>query len=128
MPAPLKVKSYSAAWLSNGELGHQLFEGTNDSLHHRGLSRAGSSKKDAAPGPRRTIAKRGTEVYVAAGKDIHWGDLAYIKEQWTSGTSRGRSGSAAGVKIKREDSMQSVEDSVEGSPAGMRVRRICSVH
>lgn len=123
MAPPLRVKSYSAAWLSTDAPGHQLFEASNDSLQHRGLSRPGSNKKDAAPGPRRTIAKRGTEVFVAAGKEIRWGDLAYIKEQWSAGASRGRSG-PGGVKIKREESWNSVEDSVEDSPAGMRVSHI----
>lgn len=118
MARPLKVKSYQAPWLATGETGHQLFEASNDSLKHRGLSHPGSKRKDAAPGPRRTIAKRGTEVFVAAGKDIRWGDLAYIKEQWSE--SRGRRG-VDGVKIKREDTLQSIEDSIEDAPAGLRV-------
>lgn len=33
-------------------------------------------------GPRRTIARRGTEVFIAVGKEIRWADLVYLKEAW----------------------------------------------
>lgn len=116
-----KVKSYSAAWLSKNALGHQLFEPSSDTLRARALSPAAASRKEAAPGPRRTIANRGTQVFVANGREIRWGDLAYLKEQWSNGQSRGRSG-GRGFRLKREDSTQSLEDSIEfENAAGMRV-------
>lgn len=34
------------------------------------------------PGPYRTIARRGTEIFVAVGKEIRWADLVYLKENW----------------------------------------------
>lgn len=115
-----RVKSYSAPWLSTNTPGHQLFEPSADTLRSRALSPAYSSKKKPIAGPRRTIARRGTEVFVAVGKEIRWGDVAYLKEDWASRPSKGRSGSTP--RIKREDSTQSVRgDDDLDSALGWRV-------
>jgi nucleoporin NUP82 len=122
-----KVKSYSAAWLAKNAPGHRLFEPSADTLRSRALSPPYSSKKKPIAGPRRTIARRGTEVFVAVGKEIRWGDVAYLKEEWSSKHSKGRSGSAPG--IKREDSTQSVlGDEDLDSSLGWRVRLVYSQH
>lgn len=97
-----KVKSYSAPWLSGAAPGRQLFTRDDDAP----LTTALSSNKNALPGPRRTIAKRGTEVFVACGKEIRWGDLASLKDQWTTGQgrdTRGRSSTHNGG-LDRDDS------------------------
>ncbi|OAA38583.1 WD40/YVTN repeat-like-containing domain protein [Metarhizium rileyi] len=114
-----KVKSYSAAWLSNKNApGRQLFDPPADDIRSRALSPP--SKARSTLGPRRTIARRGTEVFVAVGREIRWADLAYLKDEWSTKHSRGRSGSA-GVRIKREDSDPSIEhEEVEAAP-GLRV-------
>src|SRR5438045_5155918 len=39
-----------------------------------------SSKRRPISGPRRTIAHRGTEIFVAVGKEIRWADLARLKD------------------------------------------------
>ncbi|KAH7144001.1 hypothetical protein EDB81DRAFT_514697 [Dactylonectria macrodidyma] len=113
-----KVKSYSAAWLSNNSPGHRLFEPSAESIGSRSLEPAYVAKKRAIAGPRRTIARRGTEVFVAVGREIHWGDLAYLKDGWANRHARGKSGS--GIRIKREDSMQSDIDTAPESSAGLR--------
>ncbi len=41
-----------------------------------------STKRNAKPGPRRPIARRGTEVFIAVGKEIRWADLVYLKTSW----------------------------------------------
>ena len=38
------------------------------------------------PGPRRTIARRGTEVFVANGREIRWADLVTMKDNWEATT------------------------------------------
>jgi nucleoporin NUP82 len=114
-----KVKSYSAAWLSNSNApGRQLFEPSADTIRSRALS--SPSKPKTVLGPRRTIARRGTEVFAAVGKEIRWADLAYLKDGWLTRQPRGRSGSA-GVRIKREDSIQSIEDGDLEAAPGLRV-------
>ncbi|KAH0524592.1 hypothetical protein TsFJ059_007082 [Trichoderma semiorbis] len=113
-----KVKCYSAAWLSKNAPGNQLFEPSAESLRSRALS---PGKKKQFPGPRRTIARRGTEVFVAAGREIRWGDLVYLKEEWTDKQSRRRS-SSAGVRIKREDdTLQSIDTDGTDTAGGWRI-------
>lgn len=115
-----KVKSYSAAWLSSNAPGHRLFEQSPEAIKSRGLESNYSSKKKTTPGPRRTIARRGTEVFVAVGREIRWGDLAYLKDEWANRRSKSRS--SQGVHIKSEDSTQSLEDDNLENAAGLRVR------
>ncbi|KZZ89717.1 WD40/YVTN repeat-like-containing domain protein [Moelleriella libera RCEF 2490] len=116
-----KIKSYSAAWLSSSHApGHRLFEPSTEAAGPRTLSPA--SKKQPLPGPKRTIARRGTEVFVAVGKEIRWADLAYLKEEWATKQARGRASSVGGIRIKREDSVQSIEgDGDLSGVAGVRM-------
>ncbi|KAF4471644.1 nucleoporin nup82 [Fusarium albosuccineum] len=114
-----KVKSYSAAWLSSNAPGHRLFEPSPEASRSRGLDSTYSSKKKPVAGPRRTIARRGTEVFVAVGREIRWGDLAYLKDEWANHRAKGRSGQ--GIRIKREDSAQPFDgDAGLESAAGLR--------
>lgn len=79
-----QVISYTPAWLEKGNPGHEIFTGAPagaNSAPSNGYS--SSKKKEQKPGPRRTIARRGTEVFIAVGKEIRWADLAYLKEAWT---------------------------------------------
>jgi nucleoporin NUP82 len=71
-----RITGYTPAWLSKPNPGHDLF--TAPSTPSLNLN----SKKAAKPGPRRTIAHRGTEVFIAVGKEIRWADLVYLKEAW----------------------------------------------
>lgn len=126
LPTMPKVKSYSAAWLSKNAPGHRLFEPSPEASRSNALSQAYSSRKKSIAGPRRTIAKRGTEVFVANGREIRWGDLAYLKEEWANRRSQGRSG--YGPRIRREDSAQSVgSDADLESGQGMRVSSLSGV-
>ncbi|KAG5987652.1 hypothetical protein E4U43_004983 [Claviceps pusilla] len=119
-----KIKSHSASWLSSSNApGHQLFAPSTEAARSRALGPV--SKNQLLAGPRRTIARRGTEVFVAVGKEIRWADLAYLKDEWSTRQSRGRTGSA-GVRIKREDSVQSIPDDHDEDTAaavGLRVIR-----
>jgi nucleoporin NUP82 len=79
-----KILSYTPAWLSNPSLGHEIFTPARpssvDGAAIPSTYSNGSAKKTEKPGPRRTIAKRGAEVFVAVGKEIRWADLVYVKE------------------------------------------------
>ncbi|KAK1239128.1 hypothetical protein MKX08_006189 [Trichoderma sp. CBMAI-0020] len=116
-----KVKHYSAAWLSKNAPGNQLFEPSADSLRSKALS--SPSKKKQTPGPRRNIARRGTEVFVAVGKEIRWGDLVYLKEEWMEKQSRRRRSSSARVK-QEDDTLQSIELEPSEMAAGWRILKI----
>ena len=97
-----KIKSFAPGWLNEPAPGHKLFEAAIDDAAKLPASLAYSKK--GKPGPRRTIARRGTEVFVAVGKQIRWGDLAHLKESWESRPSR-----AGGIRIQRQDSDGSFE-------------------
>jgi nucleoporin NUP82 len=79
-----KVVSYTPEWLSKPNPGHAIFSNTTFA-HTLPESLNGTnptSKRAAKPGPRRTIVHRGTQVFVAVGKEIRWADLVYLKEAW----------------------------------------------
>ena len=91
-----KIKSYTPRWLTDPANGaHQLF--TRSQADNRSIP---FSSKKVEPGPRRTIARRGTEVFVANGKEIKWGDLVYLKDGWEAKQARSNRRS----QIKREAS------------------------
>lgn len=81
-----KIMSYTPGWLSNPSLGHQIFtatEANGANAQHLSLKAFNESiRRNSKPGPRRTIARRGTEVFVAIGKELRWADLVYLKESW----------------------------------------------
>ncbi|KAF4591618.1 WD40 repeat-like-containing domain protein [Ophiocordyceps camponoti-floridani] len=119
-----KVKQYSAAWLSGNAPGRQLFEPSADSIRYRALSPSFASKKQQqqqqqqqSGGPRRTIARRGTEIFVAVGREIRWADLIYLRDDWVAKQPRER-----GVRVKREEDSLSPFDGESGldSAAGFR--------
>ncbi|KAH3975010.1 hypothetical protein HBI55_173900 [Parastagonospora nodorum] len=69
-----KVLSYTPNWLSRPSPGYQLFA----PRQANGNGVAAKKKKDF--GPRKTIATRGSEVFVAVGHEIRWADLVNLKE------------------------------------------------
>ncbi|KAK4459112.1 hypothetical protein QBC42DRAFT_208632 [Cladorrhinum samala] len=72
-----KIKTFAPSWLSKPAPGRKLFEPSGDDI--KSSSSLGYGKKPK-PGPRRVIAKRGTEIFVAVGKQIRWADLVDLKE------------------------------------------------
>lgn len=81
-----KVTSYTPSWLSKPALGHKLFVTAEENIPKAQATTfkalTESLKRNAKAGPRRTIAHRGTEVFIAVGKEIRWADLVYLKEAW----------------------------------------------
>ena len=103
-----KIKSFAPSWLNEPSPAHKLFEQPIDDA--RIPSNLPYGKKPN-PGPRRTIARRGTEVFVAVGKQIRWGDLAALKESWE--TKNTRSGSVSRIKRESPESFD-YDDGVAG--------------
>ena len=81
-----KITSYTPAWLSKPSPGHDIFTSTTQDTSANGSS--SGNKRTTKPGPRRTIARRGTEVFIAVGKEIRWADLVYLKEAWEDKQSK----------------------------------------
>lgn len=125
-----KVRTFAPAWLNVPSPGHKLFEQPIDDSK---LPAALAHSKKWKPGPRRTVANRGTEVFVAVGKQIRWGDLSLLKESWENQSRAG-----AGIRVPRHDYTGSSfevydEEAAAGngnsgaSPDGYRVRTVRSV-
>ncbi|KAI0408635.1 hypothetical protein F4802DRAFT_594047 [Xylaria palmicola] len=100
-----KIKAYTPAWLSSPSPGHRLFAPNPDDVQNIASY---SSRAAAAASPRRTIATRGTEVFIAVGKEIRWADLVYLKEKWQENAARGR----GSVHVKREGSDEVDDDDI----------------
>ncbi|CAK7197437.1 hypothetical protein SEUCBS139899_000084 [Sporothrix eucalyptigena] len=89
-----KIRSFTPSWLSTDATdGRGLFSPSSASTRRSNLGASttasphssvyGSPKKQAyVPGPKRTIARRGTEVFVANGREIRWADLVPMKDAW----------------------------------------------
>ncbi|KJR85851.1 uncharacterized protein SPSK_08442 [Sporothrix schenckii 1099-18] len=89
-----KIRSFTPAWLSTDSTdGRGLFASSAANARKSSLAAStasphpasayGSPKKQAyIPGPKRTIARRGTEVFVANGREIRWADLVTMKDAW----------------------------------------------
>ena len=62
-----RIISRTPRWLSRPAPGHTLF--------------AKDGRRNSIEGPQRTIAHRGTEIFVAVGNELRWADLVLLKEQ-----------------------------------------------
>lgn len=72
-----RVISYTPSWLSRPSPGFDLFASKS-----KASTRAtnGPSNVTEYSGPHRTIACRGSEIFVAAGNEIRWSDLVLLQE------------------------------------------------
>ncbi|QSZ29155.1 hypothetical protein DSL72_003666 [Monilinia vaccinii-corymbosi] len=88
-----RVLAYTPTWLSKPSPGHEIFTAgpaTSNPTAPGNIYNA-NDKKSNKPGPRRTIARRGTEVFIAVGKEVRWADLVYLKEAWENKQENQRS-------------------------------------
>lgn len=114
-----KIKSFAPSWLNEPSPAHKLFEQPIDDA--RIPSNLPYGKKPN-PGPRRTIARRGTEVFVAVGKQIRWGDLAALKESWE--TKHARSGSMSRIKKESPEAFDYDDGNAGDGTEGYRVSTV----
>ena len=82
-----KAISQTPSWLTRPSPGARIFSDpstqspTSPSKRHSQTPPNGSSASSYYS-PRRTIAQRGTEIFVAVGNKIRWADLVSIKDNW----------------------------------------------
>lgn len=115
-----KVKSYVPSWLNEPAPGHKLFVPSTDPPTQL-------SSKQPKLGPRRTIARRGTEVFVAVEKQIRWGNLVHLKEAWETKQSKSVFGSSRHQKADLSGSFEVFDEEREkgqgqNGAEGFRVR------
>lgn len=115
-----KILSYTPAWLSNPSLGHKIFTAAqhpSDAPVSPMKFSNGTAKKVDKPGPKRTIAHRGSEVFVAVGKEIRWADLVIVKERYEDQQNQ---------KFRQSDRFKTFSDAgtTEDGSQGYRVRSV----
>lgn len=109
-----RVISYTPSWLSRPNPGFQLFSSTPSTLspartkgrspHHPINTRADGTR--SVEGPRKVIARRGTEIFVVADNQIRWSDLCMLKNDWEEkehNRKYGRSKAEASSKAELQD-------------------------
>ncbi|KAH0538299.1 hypothetical protein FGG08_005119 [Glutinoglossum americanum] len=112
-----KILSYTPSWLSRPTPGFNLFSPISgpditDAITHSSYrGRHGPSRTQYQQFPRRRLARRGTEVFVAVGNQLRWADLLRLKKDWAEREARqhrrrrngGLDGSTGEGSIKTED-------------------------
>ncbi|THV48810.1 hypothetical protein BGAL_0226g00050 [Botrytis galanthina] len=87
-----QVLGYTPTWLSKPNPGHEIFTAKPTGIQTAsGASYNPNERKTNTVGPKRTIARRGTEIFIAVGKEIRWADLVYLKETWENKQENQRS-------------------------------------
>ena len=101
-----KILNYTPPWLARPSPGSKIFtsprgHGSQASASLR-TSQLGSpngvKQNETYQGPRRLLAKRGTEVFTVVDNQIRWADLVRVKGDWEEQTNvqkeRGSGGAA----------------------------------
>jgi hypothetical protein len=68
-----RILSYTPDWLSRPKPAFNLFQSKQP------------ESKQRVEGARRTVANRGTEVFVAVGKELRWSDLDILRDAEADG-------------------------------------------
>lgn len=73
-----KILSYTPSWLTRPSPGYALFSQKQKEISagENGQNKSGHESKI-----RRTIAHRGTEVFVVVDNEIRWSDLVMLRER-----------------------------------------------
>ncbi len=84
-----KVLAYTPEWLSRNNPGYQLFNNATPTQSQTQARQRGSIQLENSStssgdyvGPKKTIARRGAEIFTAVGKHIRWADLSMLKENF----------------------------------------------
>lgn len=100
-----KVLEYSPPWLARFTPAHHFLTAPTLS---REETETLASENDFYEGPRRTIARRGREIFAVIRNQIRWADLAVLKDQWQEGVKEKREG--------EEGDGEGEGEGVEGTP------------
>ncbi|KAI4720519.1 hypothetical protein E4T48_03214 [Aureobasidium sp. EXF-10727] len=73
-----RVIGHTPSWLSAPSAGFNLFQRNSDTKAPAAVTKA--LTKTESRGPTRTIAHRGTEVFVLVGNEIRWSDLVSLRD------------------------------------------------
>lgn len=116
-----RIISYTPAWLSRPSPGFDVFSPGSNASTPPATNGTSPKKVDDTDedepyvGPQRTIARRGTEIFVAVGKQLRWSDLCMLKDDWEEKEEKQQS------QGKRHDAETEEEESDDASERSYRV-------
>ena len=91
-----EILEYTPPWLARPSPGSSIFASITNSdegheIHDDGAQSNGLGLSDPYLGPKKLVAKRGTEVFVVVDNQVRWSDLCMLKEDYEAerGTRRG---------------------------------------
>ncbi len=93
----LSVVRRTPAWLADQSPGGELFTAPSTS----------NSSTPPKPGPSRTIARRGNEIFVAVGNQLRWADVTLLQQIWQA---RHRHSKRATSADKKKDGVDGIHD------------------
>ena len=130
-----KVISYTPSWLSRPSPGFQLFA-QSSRPNSRGVKEQVSKVQENGKangkeyiGPTRTIATRGTEVFVVVDNEIRWSDLCMLRDHWEeqeqkSKANENRNGERSGTPAAEQNSLSENSYRVLKVPVGEQIRQL----
>ncbi|KAI4262380.1 MAG: hypothetical protein L6R42_002447 [Xanthoria sp. 1 TBL-2021] len=117
-----KILSYTPSWMSRPSSGFDIFSsskqqtsfGPQDGGHPRARS---SDKEQEYLGPRRTIAHRGSEIFVVVDNHIRWADLSIVKYDWESLQRKGK-------RLEGDDTLTGQSYKLLKAPISEQIRQL----
>ncbi len=126
-----KIISYTPAWLSRPSPGFDVFSASTPPATNGTSPQKvdGIDEDEPYVGPQRTIARRGTEIFVAVGKQLRWSDLCMLKDDWEAKEKKHQSqGKGHDAETEEEGSDDASELSYRVSMNGFAWVSIGLVH
>lgn len=81
-----RILSFTPPWLSRPSPGYQVFkppdQNTQLDLEDPNCYAHISNRPQEYLGPKRTVAHKGTQIFVAVDNEIRWSDLCMLKDDW----------------------------------------------
>jgi len=102
-----KIASFTPPWLSRPAAGAKIFTDPapqSPASPSKRISYFGSHNGGATAeyqGPRRQLARRGTEIFTVVGNKLRWADLSTVSRSWEENESSWKRGST--LELVRQD-------------------------
>ncbi|KAH0833576.1 hypothetical protein AYO21_05254 [Fonsecaea monophora] len=106
-----KVIGYTPPFLARPSPGSKIFtdpEPQSPASPSKRTSYLGALPSTQYQGPRRLVARRGTDIFAVVGNKIRWADLSALRDEWEDNTQSGTSR----FGLSRSDATESPRDSV----------------
>ncbi|PGH13399.1 hypothetical protein AJ79_03678 [Helicocarpus griseus UAMH5409] len=116
-----KIIDYSPPWLSRPSPGATFFSGSGSERQPQ-FNRiakgkdAGDTRDQSYIGPKRALARRGTEIFAVVDNQIRWSNLATLKDEWQVEVRQKRKESGRGREKERSPAQE--DASSQGDSTG----------